>query len=84
VPKVYGWFLRGCLKNLYRRLRTIEGELESELDASKIKALQIDLEGISRAARILPMRHSDLFVDLIMHIRQTRSELTSRLIALQA
>jgi TRAP-type uncharacterized transport system substrate-binding protein len=82
VPKVYHWFLRASLEILYRHLRTIEADLEGELDASKIKALQIDLDGISRAARILPMRHSDLFIDLIMHIRQTHSELTSRLIAL--
>jgi hypothetical protein len=74
-PKAYHWFLRAHLKTLYRRLRAIEAKLESEPNAKDIETLQADLQSISRAARILPTRHSDLFIDLVMHIRQTRSEL---------
>ena len=45
-------------------------------------ALQSDLENIDRAANILPMRHSDLFFALLMHIDMTRTRLASRLVQL--
>jgi TRAP-type uncharacterized transport system substrate-binding protein len=83
APKLYQWFLHGYLKKLFRRLRTIEAELRTELTAPQIEALQTNLETINRAANILPSRHSDAFFDLIIHIRLTRAELTSRLDALR-
>jgi TRAP-type uncharacterized transport system substrate-binding protein len=79
APKLYVWFLQSHLKNLYRRLRVIETEMEVELTPSRIEALQTDLASIDRAARILPFRHSDLFFPLIMHIDLTRTRLASRL-----
>ncbi len=81
APKLYEWFLRARLNRLYRRLRAVETEMDSELNAAKVEALQTDLKEINRAAHILPMRHSDTFIDLITHIRVTRAELASRLAA---
>ena len=81
-PKLYHWLLNSQLKKLYRRLRFIETRLRTELTVPEVAALQSDLEDINRAASIFPMRHSDDFFDLIIHIRLTRAELTSRLSAL--
>jgi len=83
APKLHQWLLHGQLNNLYRRLRSIEAKLRTELTASQIEALQIDLENINRAAGMLPMRRSETFFDLIIHIRLTRTELASRLAALR-
>jgi hypothetical protein len=46
--------------------------------------LQNDLNHIDRAANILPMRHSDLFFALLMHIDMTRTRLASRFVELHA
>lgn len=81
APKLYEWFLRARLNRLYRRLRAVETEMDSELNAAKVEALQSNLKEINRAAHILPMRRSDTFIDLITHIRVTRAELASRLAA---
>ena len=81
-PKLYDWFLHSYLKRLYRRLRAVETELETELTGPRIKALQTDLENINRASRIVPLRHSDLFFALRLHIKQTRADLNRRLIEL--
>jgi TRAP-type uncharacterized transport system substrate-binding protein len=83
APKLYVWFLHAYLNRLYRRLRAVETEIDSELTAAQVEALQTDLKDISRAAHILPMRHSDAFIDLVTHIRVTRAELASRLAAFQ-
>ena len=83
APKLYQWLLHGYLKKLYRRLRTIEGTLRTELTAPQIEVLQTDLENINRSANLLPMRHSDTFFNLVIHIRLTRAELVSRLAALR-
>jgi TRAP-type uncharacterized transport system substrate-binding protein len=83
APKLYGWFLHAYLQGLYRRLRAVETEMDAELTAAQVEVLQTDLKDINRAAHILPMRHSDIFIDLITHIRVTRGELASRLAAYQ-
>jgi TRAP-type uncharacterized transport system substrate-binding protein len=81
-PRLYHWLLRSQLRKLFRQLRSIEAKLRTELTAPEVEALQSDLEEINRAADIFPMRHSDAFFDLIIHIRDTRAELASRLAAL--
>lgn len=81
APRVYQWLIGARFMKLYRRLREIETELESQLSAAQIEAVQAKLENINRAARILPMRHSDLFINLMAHIRLMRMELASRLAA---
>jgi NMT1-like family len=83
APRLYAWFLQKYIEKLYRRLRVVETSLQTDLTVNDVEGLQTNLEHISRAAHILPMRHSSLFFDLIMHIRLTRTELESRLAVLR-
>jgi hypothetical protein len=71
------------LARLYRRLRLVNAGLKTEQGAEQVAVLQNELESIDRAANILPMRHSDLFFALLMHIDMTRTRLAARLAALQ-
>jgi hypothetical protein len=75
TPRLYGWLLRLRMARLYRRLRAVDARLQNELTAAEISALQADLENIRRSATILPVRHSDLFFSLLMHIDRTRARL---------
>ena len=76
APKLYQGFLQSRMRKLYRRLRIIENEMETQLTEAKVAALQADFDNIVRMARILPMRHSDLFFDFNRHIESTRTRLT--------
>ena len=76
APKLYQGFLQSRMRKLYRRLRVIENEMETHLTEDQMAALRSDFENIVRMARILPMRHSDLFFDFNRHIESTRSRLT--------
>ena len=78
-PRLYEWLLRTQLIRLYRRLRAVNTRLKDSLTADGLAALQADLEEIDRAANILPMRHSDLFFSLLMHIDMTRTRRAARL-----
>jgi hypothetical protein len=82
APRLYLWFLQVYLAKLYRRLRLVETELQTELTALQVEALQNDLKNIDRATHILPMRHSDQFFALRLHINLTRTTLASRLVQL--
>jgi len=77
-PRLYDWMLRTRVIGLYRRLRAVNVRLKGA-NADTLAALQSDLEEIDRAANILPMRHSDLFFSLLMHIDMTRTRLVARL-----
>ena len=83
APRTYDWLLQSHLKRVYRRLRAIEDRLQGNPTAAEVMALQGDVDNISRAARILPLRHSDLFFPLIMHIDLVRARLASHLAALE-
>jgi hypothetical protein len=83
APRLYGWLVNARLLRLYRRLRLVNAQLKRELTAEEMVALQNDIDHIDRAANILPMRHSDLFFSLFMHIDMTRTRLASRLRALR-
>jgi hypothetical protein len=50
------------MRKLYRRLRIVEEAAQTELAALQVISLQTELEDIDRAARVLPQRHSDLFL----------------------
>jgi uncharacterized protein len=82
APKIYDWFLQSQVKRLYRRLRAVEGRLQGNLSVPEVMTLQNDMDGINRSARVLPLRHSDLFFPLIMHIDLVRTQLATRLVAL--
>lgn len=79
APKLYQWFVQNLMSKLYRRLRIIEKEMQNQLTAPQVAALQTDFDNIVRMAEILPMRHSDLFFDLNLHIKSMRERLASRL-----
>jgi hypothetical protein len=83
APRLYGWFLNMRLARLYRRIRLVNARLKNEQTVDHLLALQNDLESIDRAASILPMRHSELFLNLLMHLRFTRTELAARRDALR-
>ena len=83
APRLYEWLLRIRLIRLYRRLRAGNARLKESLTADELAALQVDLEEIDRAANILPMRHSDMYFALLMHIDMTRTRLASRLVELR-
>ena len=80
APKMYTWFVRERLRALYRRLRTIEADLQNDISAANLGALEAELESVDRAATILgvPMRHSELFFSLKVHIDLVRTRLASR------
>ncbi len=75
APKLYLWFLRRRIIQLYRELRVVEHGLQSGLLEPQVIALEGDLERIDRASTALPMRHSDLFFALNAHIGVTRTRL---------
>jgi hypothetical protein len=83
TPRLYAWLLNLRMARLYRRLRLVNARLKSELSAQQVAALQTDLEHIDHAANVPPMRHSDLFFALLMHIDMTRTRLVARSAALQ-
>ena len=80
VPKLSSWIVRDRIGNLYRQLRVIEANMQSELTDSQTNMLQSDLERIERSASNLnvPIRHSDLFFELKSHINLVRQRLLSR------
>jgi len=82
TPRLYGWLLSLRLAKLYQRLRIVDAQLKASLTVDQVTVLQIELEDIDRATNSLPMRHSDLFFELLMHIRFTRTELASRVATL--
>jgi hypothetical protein len=84
TPRLYAWFLRARLAKLYRRLRTVNARLTKEMSGADGASLASDIELIDRAASILPMRHSDVFFALQLHIDQTRTRLERRLIELRS
>jgi len=84
APRLYAWLVNARLLRLYRRLRLVNARLKGDLNAEQVAALRDDLESIDRAAGVLPMRHSDMFFSLLMHIDMTRSRLAARSAGLQA
>jgi TRAP-type uncharacterized transport system substrate-binding protein len=80
LPKLSSWVVRDRMRALYQRLRTIETSLQTDLTAAQLDALQSDLESIDQSANDLavPIRHSDLFFDLKIHINHVRERLGSR------
>src|SRR5277367_6774374 len=86
VPNLSTWVVRDRMRDLYRRLRFVEAEMQTELTASQLDALQSDLEIIEQSVNQLglPVRHSDLFFELKSHIDLVRQRLTSRRGALRS
>jgi hypothetical protein len=83
LPKLYHWFVRQYVDNLMRRLRVIEAGLQTEPGVEQLQTYRRDVESISLAAHLLPMRHTDLFFSLRGHIDRERNNLAARLLAVQ-
>jgi TRAP-type uncharacterized transport system substrate-binding protein len=86
VPNLSTWVVRDRMRDLYRQLRFVEAEMQTDLTASQLDTLQSDLEIIEQSANQLgvPVRHSDLFFELKTHIDLVRQRLTSRRGALRS
>ena len=83
APRLYAWLQRLRVIRLYRRLRIIEAGMQMALTSDVAAVLKTDLESIDRASRmILPIRHSDQFFALRIHVKELRTELAARLAAL--
>jgi TRAP-type uncharacterized transport system substrate-binding protein len=84
APKLYRSLVENRLGSMYRRLRAIEGSLHKEVTAAEISVLEAEVESVDRASNILgvPMRHSELFFSLKVHIDLVRAHLTSRRVEL--
>jgi len=77
-PRLYAWLMRLQLARLYRRLRFVEADMQKALTSDGAAILQAELESIDRASRILPVRHSDQFFALRVHINDLRADLVRR------
>jgi TRAP-type uncharacterized transport system substrate-binding protein len=86
VPNLSTWLVRDRMRDLYRRLRLVEAEFQTDPTASQLDSLQSDLEVIEQSANDLgvPVRHSDLFFELKTHIDLVRQRLSSRRAALHS
>jgi TRAP-type uncharacterized transport system substrate-binding protein len=79
LPNLSTWVVRNRMRDLYRRLRFVEAEIQTSLTASQLEVLQYDLERIEQSADNIgvPMRHSDLLFELKAHINLVRQRLGS-------
>ena len=84
APKLFRSVVENRLRFLYRRLRAIEASLQNDTTAVEQSALEADLESVDRAANILrvPIRHSELFFSLKVHIDLVRARLAARRLTL--
>ena len=75
APKIYLWFLRRQITQLYRDLRLLDSGVQPGTSVAELQNRRGELERIDRAAGVLPMRHSDLFFELKTQIALTRARL---------
>ena len=87
APQLGKWFVEYRLRALYRRLRTIEVNLQKSTTVQGIVALEDELESLDREtiAFGVPMRHSALYFLIKSHlhlvhdrIRRRHTELSAR------
>jgi hypothetical protein len=79
MPMLFSWLIRQQLRKLYRRLRVVDDALQTNLTVAQAEALKSDLADIDRAAKVVPMRDSDLLFVFRHHLDRTRSRLAARL-----
>jgi TRAP-type uncharacterized transport system substrate-binding protein len=86
IPRLTKWVVRDRMRSLYQRLRIVEANMQTELTASRLDALQSDLDKIDQSANNLgvPIRYSDLFFELKTHINLVHQRLGLRRAALQS
>lgn len=76
-PRLYRWYLRERMRGLYKRLRGLEAQLDALPGAVDQHSLRKELDALHRAVRHLqvPIRHSDLFFELLHGIELVRRRL---------
>jgi hypothetical protein len=84
VPRLYRWLLQIYLRRFYRRLRAAEAELALDPSLPRLEALEDTLDSLDREAKSLPVRHSDLFFDFMMHVDVLRNRLAARVASLRS
>jgi TRAP-type uncharacterized transport system substrate-binding protein len=86
LPNLSTWVVRDRMRDLYRQLRSVEAEMQTDLTASQLDQIQSDLERLEQSANNLgvPLRHSDLLFDLKSHINLVRQHLEVRRAVLQS
>jgi len=85
-PRLYRWYLRERMRGLYKRLRNLEAQLDALPGPDARQALRQELDALHRAVRQLqvPIRHSDLFFELLHGIQLVRRRLDERGMATDA
>ena len=80
-PLLYRWIIRERVRPFYSRLKVIERQLPNELTVEQIIYLAEELEEIDRKAIPIkiPLRHSNSFFSLKVHINLIRTRLGARL-----
>lgn len=76
-PRLYRWYLRERMRGLYKRLRGLESQLDGLPGPLTQQGVREELEALHRAVRQLqvPIRHSDLFFELLHGIELVRRRL---------
>jgi hypothetical protein len=82
-PKLYQWFLLDRMRKLYRRLKEVDGALDRGLAGSRVAGLQTDVENMNQVAKMLPKRHSNLFLILVSTLNQ-RARFAARLVQVRS
>ena len=79
-PRLYRWYLRERMRGLYKRLRSLEAQLDALPGPGERQTLRQELDALHRAVRLLqvPIRHSDLFFELLHGIQLVRRRLDER------
>ena len=80
APQLGRWFVEYRLRALYRRLRTIEANLQKSATAQDIAAFEDELDGLDREtiAFGVPMRHSALYFLLKSHLHLVHNRIQKR------
>jgi hypothetical protein len=77
MPAVYGFEMRWRIFRLYRELRSLERDLESQGDGRNIDVLSSRLDGLEGKANLLrvPLFYSNMLYTLRMHIKLVRGRM---------
>lgn len=81
APKLLRWFVRERTLRLYRRLRAVEAQLETDASSEHLSLIRSELDKIDGATTglRLPARYSDIVFGLKSHVNLMRIRLAARL-----
>lgn len=80
-PLIYRWIIRERVRRFYRKLKTIENRLTGEWTVEQLGQLSEEIEAIDREAMPLkiPLRHSDSYFSVKVHINLIRTRLNAKI-----